>query len=229
MANHDLEKIDHATDLEHGHHASLESPLHEGSEIPLSPIVKFTFVLFVVMFGSMAIMLVLYNFWYMQFATRTTGASPLVNFRQPITEPKLQVNEPAVLQQIHDESTSALEGRGAEKLAIDEAMKRIAEAGRLPGGPDWSLRGDEKMVGGVILNAEQVKYANTAPSDAPAGSPAPTAADVPKATPEGGAAPGAAAPGAAAPGAAAPGTAPKAAAPKAAAPKPKAVGNAAGN
>lgn len=220
MANHDLEKIDHATDLEHGHHGNLESPLHEASEIPLSPVVKFTFVLFVVMFGSMAIMLVLYNFWYVQFATRTTGASPLVNFKQPITEPKLQVDEPAVLRQIHDESGTALEGRGAEKLAIDEAMKRVAEAGRLPGGPDWSLRGDEKMVGGVIMNAEQVKYANTAPSQAPAGSPAPTGADVPKATPEGGAAPGAAP-------ATAPAAAPKAAPP--AAPKPKAVGNAAGN
>lgn len=219
MANHDLEKIDHATDLEHGHHGNLESPLHEASEIPLSPIVNFTFVLFIVMFGAMAMMLLLYNFWYVQFATRTTGASPLVNFKQPITEPKLQVDEPAVLKQIHEESAAALEAKG-EKIAVDEAMKRIAEAGRLPGGPDWSLRGDERMVGGVIMNAEQVKYANTAPSDAPAGSPAPTAADVPKATPEGGAAAGAA------PGAA-PAAAPKAAPP--AAPKPKAVGNAAGN
>jgi hypothetical protein len=222
MANHDLEKIDHATDLEHGHHGNLESPLHEASEIPLSPIVKFTFVLFVVMFGSMAIMLVLYNFWYAQFATRTTGASPLVNFKQPITEPKLQVDEPAVLRQIHEENAAALEGRGAEKIAIDEAMKRVAEAGRLPGGPDWSLRGDEKMVGGVIMNAEQVKYANTPPSQAPAGSPAPTTADVPKATPDTGAAPAPGAVGGAAPKSA-PATAP------AAAPKPKAVGNAAGN
>ncbi|MBK6426560.1 MAG: hypothetical protein IPF82_10315 [Blastocatellia bacterium] len=216
MANHDLEKIEHSTDLEHGHHGNLESPLHEASEVPLSPIVKFTVVLFAVMFGSMAGMLLLYNMWYSQFATRTTGASPLVNVEQPITDPKLQVDEPAVLRKIAEESATALEARGEEKLAIDEAMKRIAEAGKLPGGPEWTLRPDEQMVGGVILNAEQVKYANTAPSQAPAGSAPPTAADVPKATTGTGPAP------ATAPGAA-PMTAP------AAAPKPKAVGNAAGN
>lgn len=216
MANHDLEKVDPVTGISEDHHDPRESPLHESSEVPLAPIVKFTFVLFVVMFGSMALMLLLYNFWYTQFATRTTGASPLVNIETPNFDPRIQVDEPSVLRQINSENEAALAGRGAEKLSIDDAMKHVAEAGRLPGGPDWTLRPDEQMVGGVILNAEQVKYANTPPSQAPAGSPAPTAGEVPAATPVSTTTPTAAP---ARPAAAAP----------AAAPKPAAVGNATGN
>ena len=51
-------------------------------------------------------------------------------------------------------------------IPVDEAMKRVAEKGALPTGPEWTLRPDERMVGGVIMNPEQVRYANTPPSQA---------------------------------------------------------------
>lgn len=183
MADHELEKAGSGDVIGAGHHAHGESPLHEASEIPLSPVVKFTFVLGVTMFGSMAVILALYNFWYTNFATRNTGSSPLVNIETPITDPKVQIDEPSVLKSINAENDSGLAARGGDKLSIDDAMSKIAEAGRLPAGPDWTLRPGEQMVGGVILNAEQVKYASTPPSQAPAGSAPPAAGEVPPATP----------------------------------------------
>lgn len=185
MANDALEQHGHDEALAHAdaHGALAESPLHESSEIPLSPIVKFVVVLFVVMFASMVAMGLLYKIWYDRFGEIAVDASPLSTIEQPRGDTKLQVDEPTALALYNEENEKALEARGAEKISIESAMEKIAEAGRLPGGPDWSLKPDEKIIGGVIMNAEQVQYANTPPSQAPAGSPAPTAADVPKAAP----------------------------------------------
>jgi hypothetical protein len=161
-----------------------ESHLHESSSVELRPIITTTVTILAVMFISMGLMAGLYKFWIAGVKADSRVITPLQEIPPDFKEPKLQTDEPSGLAAHIDTSTDAVEGYkvtepGHAAIPVDEAMRRVAATGSLPTGTDWTLRPDERMVGGVIMNAEQVRYANTPPSQAYVESPgggAPTGA-----------------------------------------------------
>ena len=175
-----------------------ESHLHESSAVELRPIVTTTVaILLIVLFSDLGLF-GLYKFWQAQQAAAKKPESPLLEIKTPHEDPKLQVDEPAAYAVHREEMVRPIDGYkrlegGKVSIPVDEAMRKMAVSGTLPTGPDWTLRPDERMVGGVIMNPEQVKYANTPPSQAstettgPAPQPpAATPAAVPAAAPAAG-------------------------------------------
>lgn len=161
-----------------------ESHLHESSTVELRPIITTTVVILLVMFISMGLMKGLYEFWIAGVKEDTRIITPLQEIPPDFKDPKLQTDEPSGLAAHRDMSDDVVggykpTGPGYAAIPVEEAMKRVTANGALPTGPDWMLRPGEQMVGGVIMNAEQVRYANTPPSQAYVESPgggAPTTA-----------------------------------------------------
>ncbi len=189
MADHD-KPVRHAVDpgtlpaeIPQGAVSIGESHLHESSSIELRPIITTTVAILLVMFVSMGLMQALYRFWIAGVRADSRIVTPLQEIPPDFADPKLQIDEPSGLAAHQQTSGEVVEGfkpsePGHAAIPVDEAMRRVAERGSLPTGPEWSLRPDEQMVGGVIMNAEQVRYANTPPSQAYVESPgggAPTA------------------------------------------------------
>lgn len=160
-----------AREIPQGAIAIGESHLHETSEVRLKPIVTTTAaILLTVILADLAV-LFLYKFWQARHDAADTLETPLLLQKPEVTGPKLQVDEPAHLanQRIVDLtpiSTVHQTSPGYASVPVDEAVAHIATSGKLPEGPDWSLRPGEQMINGVIMTPEQVKYANTPPSQA---------------------------------------------------------------
>ena len=153
-----------------------ESHLHESSSIELKPIVTTTITILLVMFVSMGLMLGLYKFWIAGVRSDSRIVTPLQEIPPDFKDPKLQSDEPSALASHQGTATDVAKGYkatepGRAAIPVEEAMRRVAAQGALPTGPDWTLRPGEQMVGGVIMNAEQVRYANTPPSQAYVDSP----------------------------------------------------------
>lgn len=154
-----------------------ESHLHESSAVTLRPIITTTIAMLMIIVVSDLALLGLYKFWTAREKAAKLPDSPLLTIPVKNEDPKLQVDEPAVLHRDVEEMAGPIDGYKwvepgkTAAVPVDEAMKRIAESGKLPSGPDWSLRPDERMIGGVIMNPEQVRYANTPPSQALVGEP----------------------------------------------------------
>ncbi len=159
-----------------------ESGNHESSAVELRPIVMTTIAILLIVVVSDAALYVLYRFWQAQADAANRPETPLLAIKPEMQGPKLQVDERAALHQDTKEDMGAIEGYKwvepdtVAAVPVEDAIEKIATAGALPAGPDWSLRPDERMVGGVILNPEQVTYANTAPSQALVGAPGNTPA-----------------------------------------------------
>src|SRR4051812_10055415 len=154
-----------------------ESPDHESSEVQLRPIITTIVAMLMIIVVSDVFLLVLWKFWSAREAAADRAESPLQAIRPQMDDPKLQVDEPAALALHTSEGRAPIDGykwvepNKVASIPVEEAMKRIAAAGALPSGPEWSLAPGEQMVGGVIMNGDQVKYANTPPSQAQVGTP----------------------------------------------------------
>lgn len=146
---------------------------HEGSQINLGAIVKTVLWMFAIIFISQGLVFGLMKYWGGVHRAEQAPTSPLLAIQPPPTDVQLQVDEKRFLRNQQEAAAEVLESYkpvngapGKFQIPIGEAMSIIAKSGKLPEGPEWALKPDEKMVGGVILNAEQVKYANTPPSAA---------------------------------------------------------------
>ena len=146
---------------------------HESSNIQLAPIVKTTAWMFAIIFISQLLVFGLLKYWGARHRAEQVPQSPLLAITPAMKDSPLQVDEQRALRAHKAEAAAAMGSYeqvagapGRFVIPVTEAMQIIAKSGKLPEGPEWSLRPDEKMVGGVILNPEQVKYANTPPSQA---------------------------------------------------------------
>jgi hypothetical protein len=196
-ARHGIDPALVAREIPQGAVAIGESHLHESSEVELRPIVTTTAAILAIVVVSMAIIAVIYYFLLARHEQNSRIETPLQLIKPEVAGPKLQVDEASGLGHHGTESVATAEGFKAVEpgryaaIPVDEAMKRVAAKGALPTGPEWTLRPGEQMVGGVIMNPEQVRYANTPPSEAyvespGGGAPAATPAAAPGATPPAG-------------------------------------------
>lgn len=154
-----------------------ESANHESSEVQLRPIITTTIAILLIVVISDVVLYGLYKFWQARERANGRAESPLQLVQPEITDPKLQTDEPAALARHVEEDRAKVDGYGwvepgkVASVPVESAIEAIAAKGALPTGPEWSLRPDERMVGGVILNPAQVQYANTPPSQALVGQP----------------------------------------------------------
>lgn len=120
-----------------------EDVAHEASDINIRVIFLSGVGLFVVTAICAVAMLVLFNVLDRQAAANDPAMSPLaLPAGQLPPEPRLQTNEPAVLEKLRDREMKTLAGygwvdqqRGVAHIPIAEAKKKILERG-LPSRPD---------------------------------------------------------------------------------------------
>lgn len=148
---------------------------HEGSEIRLGPVVKPIVAIIVVTIISHVAVWLLYVYWAGREEKADMADSPVLTEPIEHASPRLQIDEEAARQlHLREEAERATgyewvdPNAGVARIPVDRAVEIIGTNGRLPSGPAWSLRPGEQMIGGVIMTPEQVQYANTPPSEAPA-------------------------------------------------------------